>query len=82
MTTTRHSWEHNRTDNDRENHLQIEFDTCRVCGLVRKNTKDIKNKHYEVVYIEKDGTEHERKIPFPCTNHCTSCRQTVEFTEL
>ena len=82
MTTTRHSWINNRTDNDRKNNTITEFDTCRVCELIRITVKCSVNKTFLVTYVEKNGTEHQNKLPFPCKPHCKECKQKVEFTEL
>jgi hypothetical protein len=79
MPTTRHSWLTGRTDYDRANNTQTDFCTCRVCGLVRKTIKFTATKTFEVTYIEPNGTEHERKLPYPCKPHCNECKQEIAF---
>ncbi len=81
-TTTRHSWTNTRTDTDGS--IVTDFDTCRVCALIRITIKCPVNKTFCVTYVEPDGTEHPKKVPYPCKSHCAECKQTVEiaFTEL
>lgn len=80
MSTTRHSWQHNRTDTDGD--YKIEFCTCCVCGLVRVTQTNSNDKKFEVKYVDIKGEEHLRKLPFPCKEHCDACKQEVAFEGL
>ena len=51
---------------------------------MRVTVKDTAKKTFDVKYVEPDGTEHLKKVPHPCKEHCKECKQKVgiAFTEL